>query len=260
VQYRNVRNTVLIIFSLLLACGHCFGLNASTHVRHRHRRARRIAWNPLLRGSYESLLRQNEEIDRLHLPRIANDQELLALEARQELVPISEGAGVTVASNLEPSRRYCRPWTNEFLTDLGQAYYEEFHRPIEVTSAVRTIEQQRKLRRHNHNAAPETGENSSSHLAGLTVDILKRGMTRREHQWVEQYIFALKQEGLVEPAEERRQPVFHVMVSDRYTEWRSGGVEEKSEPVLSDRNVPAPDVQATPEIPATPAVQKPTAD
>jgi hypothetical protein len=249
VRYSNFRNTALILLSFLLASGYAFALNATTHTKHHHRRARRIVWNPLLRGSYESLLRQNEEIDRLHLPRIVNDEELADLEAREELVPITEAPGLTVASNLEPSRRYCRPWTRGFLSDLGQAYYEEFHRPIEVTSAVRTVEQQRKLRRHNRNAAPETGENASSHLAGLTVDILKRGMTRRQHQWVEQYFYKLKQQRLIEPAEERRQPVFHVMVSDRYTDWRSGGVEEKSEP--------GPTLPAVQE---TTVVQKPTAD
>jgi hypothetical protein len=195
------------------------------------------------------LLRQNEEIDRLHLPRIANDEELLDLEAREELVPITEGRGLIVASNLEMSRRYCRPWTRDFLSDLGQAYFEEFHKPIEVTSAVRTVEQQKKLRRHNRNAAPEMGEIASSHVAGLTVDILKRGMTRKQHQWVEQYIYDLKQQGLVEPAEERRQPVFHVMVSDRYTDWRNGGVEENKEPDLT-----LPPIQD----PAT--IQKPAAD
>ena len=248
-RYSNLRKTALILFSFLLACGHTFALNATTPAKHRHRRVRRIFWNPLLRGSHESLLRQNEEIDRLHLPRIANDEELLDLEAREELVPITEGPGLIVASNLEPSRRYCRPWTRDFLSDLGQAYFEEFHKPIEVTSAVRTIQQQKKLRRHNRNAAPETGEIASSHVAGLTVDILKRGLTRRQHQWVEQYIYELKQQGLVEPAEERRQPVFHVMVSDRYTDWRSGGVEEKSEPDLT-----------LPPIQDTPPVQKPAAE
>jgi len=249
VRYSNLRKTALVVFALLLACGHAFALNAASHTRHRHRRVRRIAWNPLLRGSYESMLRQNEEIDRLHLPRIANDQELADLEAREELVPIAEAPGLTVASNLEPSRRYCRPWTRDFLNDLGQAYYEEFHRQIEVTSAVRTIDQQRKLRRHNRNAAPETGENASSHLAGLTVDILKRGMTRRQHQWIEQYFYDLKQHGLIEPEEERRQPVFHVMVSDRYTDWRSGVVDEKAQPDLGPTDVQGATV-----------VQKATAD
>jgi Family of unknown function (DUF5715) len=185
-------------------------------------RARRVIWKPLLRGSHESMLRQNEEIDRLELPRIADDVELFELEARHDLLPIEESEGLRIASSLEPSRRYCRPWTRDFLQDLADAYYGEFHQPIQVNSAVRTVEQQRKLRRHNHNAAPETGEIASSHLAGLTVDLNKRGLTRTQHKWIEDYLFNLRNAGLIEPAEERRQPVFHIMVSDRYTEWREG--------------------------------------
>ncbi len=193
------------------------------HHHHRTTRVRRVIWNPLLRGSHDSLLRQNEEVDRLNLPRIADDDELALLEASHALVPIENSRYLTVASNLQANRRYCRPWTRDFVEDLGRAYYEEFHQPIEVTSAVRTIEQQRKLRRHNRNAAPEGGDTASSHLAGITVDILKRGMTRRQHRWIEEYFYELKEQGLIEPEEERRQPVFHVMVSDRYTEWRDGG-------------------------------------
>src|SRR5690348_13899843 len=54
------------------------------------RRYRRVAWNPVLKGSYESMLRQNEEIDRLELPRIQNDDELESMILRQELVGIEE--------------------------------------------------------------------------------------------------------------------------------------------------------------------------
>lgn len=176
-------------------------------------------WNPVLRGSYESMLRQNEEINRLELPRIADEVELMELEARHELVPIEETEGVHVAIR-DASHRYSRPWTESFLQDLGEAYYKEFRQPIQVNSAVRTVEQQRKLRRHNGNAAPEEGETASSHLAGLTVDINKRGLTFKQHQFIQEHLLQLREHGLIEVAEERRQPVFHVMVSDRYTEWR----------------------------------------
>lgn len=220
---KRLRIFFFLVFTITLVHAHAWALNARMRTRrHRAVRVRRLVWNPLLRGSRESLLRQNEEIDRLQLPRIADDEELAALEARQELVPIEESSSLAIASNLESSRRYCRPWTRDFVQDLGQAYYQEFHKPIQVTSAVRTMAQQRRLRRHNRNAAPEAGDTASSHLAGITVDILKRGMTRREHQWMEQYFFDLKRQGLIEPEEERRQPVFHVMVSDRYTGWRAG--------------------------------------
>jgi len=90
-----------------------------------------------------------------------------------------------------------------------------------VNSAVRTVKVQKKLRRHNRNAAPESGELASSHLAGITVDIQRRGMTRQQIQWMEAYMMPLKEQGLIEPEEERRQWVFHVAVSGRYADWRA---------------------------------------
>lgn len=220
---RKLRSFVFVLISLTLACAHAFGAHAamvrSPRKSRRLHRPRRVVWNPVLRGSYESMLRQNEEINRLELPRIADEVELAELEARHDLVPIGESDGVHIAIR-EASHRYCRPWTESFLQDLGTAYYQEFGQPIQVNSAVRTVEYQRKLRRHNGNAAPEEGETASSHLAGLTVDINKRGLTRKQHDFIQERLVQLREQGLVEVAEERRQPVFHVMVSDRYTEWR----------------------------------------
>ncbi len=89
---------------------------------------------------------------------------------------------------------------------------------------MRTVQVQKKLRRHNRNAAPEKGETASSHLAGITVDIQRRGMTRQQIQWTEQYILPLKNLGLVEPEEERHQWVFHVAVSGRYADWRESKI------------------------------------
>jgi len=37
---------------------------------------------------------------------------------------------------------------------------------------------------------------------------------------MQNYMLPLKEQGLVEPEEERHQWVFHVMVSGRYTDWR----------------------------------------
>jgi len=219
-----MRSVVFILISLTVACVQAFGANAAVARiaprKGRHTtRTRRVVWNPLLRGSYESMLRQNEEIDRLELPRIADEVELAELEARRDLVPIEETDGVHIAIR-EASHRYCRPWTHTFLQDLGEAYYQEFGQPIQVNSAVRTVEYQRKLRRRNGNAAPEAGDTASSHLGGLTVDINKRGLSRKQHDFIVDYLFNLREEGIIEVAEERRQPVFHIMISERYTEWR----------------------------------------
>ena len=168
----------------------------------------------------DSMVRQNEEIDRLQLPRIADNDQLLELERTQELIPIQESRALRINPSLQADKKYCRPWCNQFLQDMSEAYFKEFHTPLQVNSAVRTMEQQQKLRRHNRNAAPEVGEHASSHLAGITVDLAKRGLTRKQHTWIEAYLKNLRDQGLVEAAEERRQACFHVMVSDRYTEWR----------------------------------------
>src|SRR5207245_2248777 len=117
--------------------------------------------------------------------------------------------------------RYCRPWTLEFVQDLSAAYYKEFHEQIQVNSAVRTVIVQKKLRRHNRNAAPEKGETASSHLAGLTVDLQRRGMTKAQVKWIEEYLRPLKEMGLVEPEEERRHWCFHIMVAGSYSDYRA---------------------------------------
>jgi hypothetical protein len=177
---------------------------------------RRTRWNPVFRPSRESLLLQNAEVDRMELPRIENDEQLEALKAKGELVPIVASEHTRFDPRLDPDRRYCRPWTRDFVEDLSRAYFEAFGDQIQVNSAVRTVKVQKKLRRHNRNAAPEKGELASSHLAGTTVDLQRRGMTPQQIAWVQQYMMPLKELGLIEPEEERRQWVFHVMVSNRY--------------------------------------------
>ena len=212
--------SLLVLIVAVLAGAQSFAINHSTRYRHRRTRFRHVVWNPVLKGSYDSMMRQNDESDRLQLPRIADDQQLLELERTQELVPIPESGALRVSPAVHPDKRYARPWVVQFLGDMSKAYYSEFHVPMQVNSAVRTIEQQHKLRRSNHNAAPENGDNASSHLAGITVDLAKRGLTRTQHAWIESYLKNLRDQNLIEVAEERRQACFHVMISDRYTEWR----------------------------------------
>jgi Family of unknown function (DUF5715) len=221
---------IFVALSLILGvCAPSFALHqyiptqhphqAAKHISKRRSRLHRVLWNPVFRPSHESLLRQNEEIDRMDLPRIYDDAELQQLIAKGDLVPIEESDTLRIDRRLDPSRRYCRPWTRSFLDDISQAYYQQFHTSIQVNSAVRTVLGQKKLRRHNRNAAPEYGDTASSHLAGITVDIQRRGMTRQQIQWMEQYMMPLRDRGLLEPEEERHQWVFHVAVSGHYADW-----------------------------------------
>lgn len=235
----------LVTFFALTTPQSAFALHRINHPRRhrilqafRFRGLRGMLWNPLFRPSHDSLVRQNEEIDRLDLPRIQDDDELEALKASGDLVPITASESLKIERSLDPSRRYCRPWTRDFVQDLAESYYREFHAQIQVNSAVRTVKVQKKLRRHNRNAAPIDGDTASSHLAGITIDLQRRGMTKEQMRFVEHYLFYLNALGLVEPEEERRHWCFHIMVSDGYDDWRQTQTFFPVAPV--ERPVPAP--------------------
>ena len=210
------------IVGLAAASSHAVTHNKAVRHTHRatplttHRSLRFIRWNPLFPGSHDLLVQQNIELDRLQLPRIVDDEELTRYEVSQELVPVSESAALKIADNLPDNRRYCRPWTRDFLDNFSQAFYNQFQIPIQVNSLVRTAEQQRQLRRHNHYAAPEVGETASTHLTGVTVDLSRRGLTKTQYAWVRSYMLPLKEAGMIDPIEER-QPVLHVVVFDKYS-------------------------------------------
>ena len=203
-------------------CSPLFAASPTTLHRtvHRRRQVRSLRWNPMFRPSHQSLLVQNAEIDRMELPRIQDDAELEHLKTIEALVPIRTSESLRFDPRLDPTRRFSRPWTRDFTEDVGQAFYHRFHQQIQVNSAVRTVTVQKKLRRHNRNAAPADGDTASSHLAGVTVDLQRRGMTNEQIRWMEHYLFYMKALGLVEPEEERHQWVFHIMVSGHYSEWR----------------------------------------
>src|SRR5664279_193314 len=173
-------------------------------------------WSPMFPGSHDMLVRQNEELDRLQLPRIADDYELTRYELSQDLVPVPESDALKIAADLQENRRYCRPWTRDFLQDFSQAYYEQFHSPLQVNSLVRTVEQQHRLRRWNRFAAPEFGDTASTHLTGTTFDMSRRGLSYEQYEWIRNYLLPLQADGMVDPIEER-QPVLHVVVYEKYS-------------------------------------------
>src|SRR5664280_2298489 len=143
--------------------------------------------------------------------------ELIRYEVSQVLVPVNETEALKLAADLPESRRYCRPWTRDFLQDFTQAYYEHFHTPLQVNSLVRTMEQQGQLRRHNRYAAPEWGDTASTHLTGVTFDLSRRGLTVEQYAWILVYMLPLKESGMIDPIEES-QPVLHVVVFEKYSD------------------------------------------
>lgn len=170
-----------------------------------------------LRGTHDSLVRQNERVELESLQRIEDDNDLQNRIASGSLVKVPESAGLMVNPGLPEDRRYCRPWTAEFLTDLSRAYEVQFHKPLIVSSAVRTVEFQKHLMRVNHNAAEAEGDIVSPHLTGATIDIAKSGLSRREMQWMRDHLFAYQTAGVIDVEEEFRQRCFHITVYKNYS-------------------------------------------
>ena len=174
-----------------------------------------VAMAPL-RGSLESLIRQNEKTNADNLERIENDADLQARIANGQLVRVPESSGLAVNPSLPDDRRYCRPWTARFLADLSRAHAAQFHHALEVSSAVRTVEYQKHLMRTNGNAAPAEGDIASPHLTGAAVDIAKKGLTRSELYWMRDRLNTLQAEGKIDVEEEFRQSCFHITVYKSY--------------------------------------------
>jgi len=173
-------------------------------------------FTPMFPGSHDKLVEQNVELDKSQVQRMNDEFDLVQSELSNDLVPVNETEALKIADNLLDTRRYCRPWTRDFLQDLSQAYYTEFHQPLQVNSLVRTADQQAYLRRHNRFAAPAWGDTASTHLAGVAVDVSRRGLTNLQYAWIRGYLQPLQQKGLVDPIEER-QPVLHIVVFDKYS-------------------------------------------
>jgi hypothetical protein len=172
----------------------------------------RLIVPPPLYGSRENLLHQNEMADRDGLNRVQDDADLLDLRREKKLVALPDNETLHVDFHLPENRRYSRPWTAAFLTVLARDYYDSFHSPLQVDSAVRTVEVQQRLIRTNGNAAPSTGDTASPHLTGQAVDIAKGGLSRTQIAWMRAYLLPLINLGKIDVEEEFQQSCFHISV------------------------------------------------
>ena len=171
---------------------------------------------PALKGSHEILVRQNQMADLDGLTRVSDDDDLAKMRETKVLVPLPVNGGLRVDERLEWNRRYCRPWVAQFLVAIGAAHYGEFHRPLQVNSAVRTVSFQLRLIRRNGNAAQAEGDAASPHLTGQAIDLAKKGLSEAEIAWMRLYLSRLVGAGLIDVEEEFKQACFHVSVYKRY--------------------------------------------
>ena len=173
-----------------------------------------------LRGSLQLLQRQNDRLQADGLERILDEADLSARIEHKLLVPVPVSSGLVINENLPEKHRYVRPWTAQFLSDLARAHLALFHRPIEVSSAVRPVTYQERLARTNGNAAPAEGDTISPHIMGATIDIAKHGLTSREIGWLRRSLTALEEDGVLDVEEEFRQSCFHITVYRSYAQQK----------------------------------------
>lgn len=201
------RITQVCIAVLLLSMLYAIAVGEANAVTHSRKPLRVRRDSRAFPPSKASLLAQNAAIDELGLHRYENDAEISAGELSGELVHITCG---TCIIRVPDNRRLLRKPAADTLAALSHAFYMQWGHPVTLTSAIRTRDTQRSLRRWNHNAAPVKGPLQSSHLAGTTFDIGRKNFTRAENRWMELYLYGLGDAVIVE--EENGQKCFHVMV------------------------------------------------
>ncbi|MES2220311.1 MAG: DUF5715 family protein [Acidobacteriota bacterium] len=199
-----------------------------------------------LRGSHEVLVHQNIIADVEGLSRIQDDAQLSAMVRSGDLVALPASPGLAVDPRLPLNRRYSRPWTAQFLRNLARAHEDLFGRPLQLTSAVRTVNFQRHLAHYNGNAAPTSGDTASPHLTGEAIDLGKKGMSLKEIAWMRAVLGALQASGKLDVEEEFEQACFHISVYKTY-----GPHSAPPAQLVAHNNAPA-----EPEaIPARPAIE-----
>jgi hypothetical protein len=196
---------------------------------------------PPMRGSLTSLERQNAMADAEGLERILDEDDLSDRIAHGLLVPLPASAALSINADLPEHHRYCRPWTARFLADLARDHAAQFHGPLEVSSAVRTVAYQKHLMGVNGNAAPAVGDIVSPHLTGATIDIAKKGLTRQEIGWMRAWLLPLQAAGKIDVEEEFQQSCFHITVYKSYDPARpASSVARAHKPGPAQPGLPQP--------------------
>jgi hypothetical protein len=170
-----------------------------------HRRYLR-SQTPMLFKALGSLQLQDAEVERLGLERFQNATRLKAAVGEGLLVPLP--VNIAVRASCKRERAFLRSWAAEDVNFIGRGFYRRFGKPITVSSAVRPIDYQRNLRRHNGSAAPAIGEVWSVHPAGIAFDISRRHLTREQTHWLQWHLWYLQAIGWVIVEQERH--CFHI--------------------------------------------------
>ncbi len=180
----------------------------------------------VLAGSPAALATENRVADEHDLTRLRDAVELRRFIGVGLLMKIVDTDGYFIDATLgeidsanAALYAYARPWVKTFLDDfaIDPARPKGFR--YKITSLVRTVEYQEKLRKRYPAATSATVPGRrSSHLTGSTVDISTKEMPDAEKARLRKKLAALERRGLIQATEEQWTSLcFHVMVFPEYS-------------------------------------------
>jgi hypothetical protein len=172
-----------------------------------------------LRARRGNPARENAAADAQRLTRLRSREALGRFVGAGLLVPMGAPLTGVRVTGMPSWRRVARPWTRQFVRQLGQAIHGLFDAQLRVTGLTRTEAVQTALLAWNGNAAPARGPSRSSHLTGASVDLSKVELSERELHWARLVLGRLTRRGVVLAIEEFAQPHFHVMVLREYADY-----------------------------------------
>ena len=183
----------------------------------------------VLAGSPAALATENRVADQHDLTRLSDVTQLRRFIGAGLLVKIAstqwyfidETLGEIDSANVA-LYAHARPWVKVFLDDLATDSARPQGLRLKITSLVRTVEYQQRLRKRYPAAtsATEPGRRSS-HLTGSTVDISTKDMSEEGKAWLRKQLASFERRGLMQATEEKGTSLcFHVMVFPEYPSKR----------------------------------------
>jgi pSer/pThr/pTyr-binding forkhead associated (FHA) protein len=102
------------------------------------------------------------------------------------------------------------------LERLAKAYFEEFKRPLYVTSLTRSMDYQIGLNKINPNSFKVKGKGSlPPHTSGCAFDLTRKYLTAREQNFLMQQLAKMESEGIIDALiEGSANACFHVFIYD----------------------------------------------
>lgn len=184
---------------------------------------------------------ESQSRSRVRKPRLSESQSLLRRERVERfetireiqkavvkglLYPIPNAGVIYAVDSLPAERRFCRPYSLNFMQDLAKEMLDSLNKRLLVTSCIRDEKAQSRLRRLSKSAAPVKGKSSTTHYSGAAVDVSFRSvdlasekivrLSWKERQVVTRALKRRKKKGLLVFGVESAKNHWHVVVSKKY--------------------------------------------